>query len=130
MLNFSSENSAINMALGYFDAQKVLYGLSGQDYYIDRTLTEDQAYQHLLHHVKSPDISLREFNEEILPAFGRKLGCTEGDYYELFLSMLERMAQVSGITPYRIRTDEELYQEVLTSTHRAPDKVLDLYLVS
>ena len=130
MLNFSSENSAINMALGYFDAQKVLYGLSGEDYYIDRTLTEEEAYQHLLRHVKSPDITLREFNEEILPAFARKLGCTDGDYYELFLAMVERMAQASNITPFRIRTDEELYQEVLTATHRAPDKVLDLYLVS
>ena len=130
MLNFNSENSAINMALGYFDAQKVLYGLAGQDYYIDRTLTEEQAYRHLLRHVKSPDITLREFNEEILPAFGRKLGCTEGDYYELFLHMLERMAQASGITPYRIRTDEEFYQEVLSATDRAPDKVLDLYLRS
>ena len=130
MLNFNSENSAINMALGYFDAQKVLYGLAGQDYYIDRTLTEDQAYQHLLRHVKSPDITLREFNEEILPAFGRKLGCTEGDYYDLFLHMLERMAQARSITPFRIRTDEEFYQEVLSAAHRAPDKVLDLYLVS
>ena len=130
MLNFSSESSAINMALGYFDAQKVLYGLSGQDYYIDRTLTEEEAYRHLVHHVKSPDITLREFNEEILPAFARKLGCPEGDYYELFLAMLERMAQGSSITPYRIRTDAEFYQEVLSAPHRAPDKVLDLYLVS
>ena len=60
----------------------------------------------------------------------RKLGCPEGDYYELFLAMVERMAQGSSITPYRIRTDAEFYQEVLSAPHRAPDKVLDLYLVS
>lgn len=127
MLNFSSENSAINMALGYYDTQKVLYGLSGQDYYIDRTLTEDEAYRYLLDHIKSPGISLREFNEEILPAFAKRLGC-DGDYYELFLAMLERMAQASNITPFRIRTDLELYREVTATPERLPDKVLDPYL--
>lgn len=128
MLNFSSENSAINMALGYYDAQKVLYGLSGQDYYIDRTFTEEEAYRYLVHHIKSTGVSLRELNEEILPTFGRKLGCTEGDYYELFLAMLERMALAGNISPFRIRTDREFYEEILAVTNRAPDKVLDLYL--
>ena len=128
MLNFSSENSAVNMALGYYDAQKVLYGLAGQDYYIDRTLTEEEAYRHLLSHLKAPGITLREFNEEILPALGKKLGCPHGDYYELFTAMLERMAQSGGISPFRIRTDRELYREVLEAD-RAPDKLLDLYLI-
>ena len=130
MLNFSSENSAINMALGYFDAQKMLYGLSGENYYIDRTMTEDEAYRHLWNHLKSPHMSLREFNEEILPTFSKKLGCSHGDYYELFLAMLERMAHAGNITPFRIRTDQEFYQEILATTDRAPDKVLDLYLLS
>ena len=130
MLNFSRENSAINMALGYYDAQKMLYGLSGQDYYIDRTMTEEEAYRHLWAHLKSPSVSLREFNEEILPAFARKLGCPEVDYYELFLVMLERMAQAGNITPFRIRTDREFYQEILNTPERNPDKVLDLYLIS
>ena len=35
MLNFSSEQSAANMVLGYYDAQKVLYGLRGDNYYIE-----------------------------------------------------------------------------------------------
>ena len=130
MLNFSSENSAINMALGYFDAQKVLYGLSGQDYYIDRTMTEEEAYHHLWNHLKSPAVSLREFNEEVLPAFAKKLGYIHGDYYELFLAMLERMAQTGNITPFRIRTDKEFYQEILAITERAPDRILDQYLIS
>lgn len=128
MLNFSRENSANNMVLGYYDAQKVLYGLSGRDYYIDRTMTEEEAYSLLLSHTRNPGISLRELNEEILPALSKKLGC-EGDYYDLFLALLERMAQASSISPFRIRTDREFYQEILDAAQcRAPDKVLDLYL--
>ena len=128
MLNFSRENSAHNMVLGYYDAQRVLYGLSGRDYYIDRTMTEEEAYSLLLSHTRNPGISLRELNEEILPALSKKLGC-EGDYYDLFLALLERMAQASSISPFRIRTDREFYQEILDAAQcRAPDKVLDLYL--
>ena len=128
MLNFSSENSAHNMVLGYYDAQKVLYSLYGRDYYIDRTMTEEEAYSLLLSHTRNPGISLRELNEEILPALSKKLGC-EGDYYDLFLALLERMAQASSISPFRIRTDREFYQEILDAAQcRAPDKVLDLYL--
>ena len=128
MLNFSSENSAHNMVLGYYDAQKVLYSLYGRDYYIDRTMTEEEAYSLLLSHTRNHGISLRELNEEILPALSKKLGC-EGDYYDLFLALLERMAQASSISPFRIRTDQEFYQEILDAAQcRAPDKVLDLYL--
>ena len=130
MLNFSSENSAHNMVLGYYDAQKVLYGLSGRNYYIDRTMTEEEAYHLLLTHTRNPGVSLRELNEEILPGLGKKLDC-EGDYYNLFLALLERMAQASHISPFRIRTDREFYQEILDASHdRIPDKILDLYLTA
>ena len=128
MLNFSSENSANNMVLGYYDAQKVLYGLSGRNYYIDRTMTEEESYEILLSLTRHPGISLRELNEEILPALAKRLD-VEGDYYDLFLSLLERMAQASAISPFRIRTDREFYQEVMAAEEsRTPDKLLDLYL--
>ena len=128
MLNFTSENSAQNMALGYYDAQKVLYGLTGLDYYIDRTMTEADAYEILTTRTRTPGLSLRELNEEILPGLGKKLGCG-GDYYDLLLALMERMAQASGISPFRIRTDREFYREVMDAeATRAPDKVLDLYL--
>ena len=128
MLNFSSENSAHNMVLGYYDAQKMLYGLQGQDYYIDRTMTEEEAYEILLSHTRHPGVSLRELNEEILPALGKRLDC-DGDYYDLFLALLERMAQASDLSPFRIRTDREFYREVIAAENRTPDKVLDLYLI-
>ena len=127
MLNFSSDLSAVNMALGYYDTQKVLYGLRGKDYYIDRTMTEDESYQILKNHLYTPNISLRSLNEEVIPGFAKKLGC-QGDYYDIFLAMAERMAQAGGLTPFRIRTDREFYEEVLSLGREKPDKVLDLYL--
>ena len=39
ILNFDAEQSRQNMRLGYFDAQRVLYGLYGSTYYIDRTMS-------------------------------------------------------------------------------------------
>jgi len=131
MMNFSSEQSAVNMALGYYDAQKVLYGLVGQTYYIDRTLPEREAYKLLLPLLSSPEVSLRQLNEEIIPRLCDKLRI-KGDYYELFLSVMERLAESCSLTPFRIRTDREFYDEVMAlRSDEIPDKpdiILDLFL--
>ena len=132
MLNFSSEQSAQNMVLGFYDAQKVLYGLSGQDYYIDRTMTEEEAYELLVKHLCPRNISLRQLNEDILPQFAKRLDC-EGDYYDIFLLMMERLARSCNLTPFRIRTDREFYDEVMALRNDdipdKPDKILDLFLI-
>ena len=132
MLNFSSEQSAANMVLGYYDTQKVLYGLSGREYYIDRTMTESEAYELLVKHLLPDGTSLRQLNEEILPRFAKRLDC-EGDYYDVFIAMLERLAKSCSLTPFRIRTDREFYEEVMVLRHDdipdKPDKVLDLFLI-
>ena len=131
MLNFSSELSAANMVLGFYDAQRVLYGLEGETYYIDRTMTEEEAYTLLTHHLRSENITLRQLNEEILPKFAKRLD-VEGDYYTIFLAMMERLALTCSLTPYRIRTDREFYEEVMALRHDEipdkPDKVLDMFL--
>lgn len=131
VLNFSSDQSAVNMALGYYDTQKVLYGLYGRDYYIDRTMTEKEAYEILLRHLHTPGVSLRQLNEEILPSFAKKLGVS-GDYYDLFIAMTERLAVSCDLTPFRIRTDRAFYEEVMALRRDdipdKPDKVLDQFL--
>ncbi len=131
MMNFSSEQSAVNMALGYFDAQKVLYGLVGENYYIDRTMTEKDAYDLLVPMLSAPDGGLRQLNEEILPKFADRLHC-RGDYYDLFLAVMERLAHTCSLTPFRIRTDREFYDEVMTLRNDdipdKPDRILDIFL--
>ena len=132
VLNFSSDQSAQNMVLGFYDAQKVLYGLYGHDYYIDRTMTEEEAYDLLGRHLRPEGVSLRQLNEEILPKFAKRVDC-EGDYYNLFLVMMERLAKTCSLTPFRIRTDREFYDEVMAlrtdDIPDKPDKVLDLFLI-
>lgn len=132
VLNFSSEQSAANMVLGFYDAQKVLYGLCGQDYYIDRTMTEEEAYELLVKHLRPENTTMRQLNEEILPKFSKRLDC-EGDYYDVFLTMMERLAKSCNLTPFRIRTDREFYEEVMRlrtdDIPDKPDKVLDLFLI-
>ena len=132
MMNFSSEQSAANMVLGYYDAQKVLYGLSGTTYYIDRTYTEKQAYETLLQLLNTQDLSLRQLNEEVLPKLAEKLRC-KGDYYDLYLAVMERLAQSCSLVPFRIRTDEEFFSEVMALRNDGipdkPDKILDLFLI-
>lgn len=131
MMNFSSEQSAANMVLGYYDAQRVLYGLQGSTYYIDRTFTEQQAHQHLIPLLQSEDVSLRTLHEEVIPKLAEKLHC-KGDYYEIYLTVMERLAVSCSLTPYRIRTDEEFYQEVMAlrsdDIPDKPDKILDLFI--
>ena len=132
VLNFSSEQSTANMVLGFYDAQKVLYGLYGREYYIDRTMTEEEAYEFLVKHLRPENTSLRQLNEEILPKFAKRVDC-EGDYYKLFIVMMERLAKTCSLTPFRIRTDREFYEEVMALRHDdipdKPDKVLDLFLI-
>lgn len=131
VLNFSSDQSAVNMVLGFYDAQRVLYGLYGHDYYIDRTMTEAEAYELLVKHLCPEGVSLRTLNEEILPKFARRMDC-EGDYYDLFIAMTERLAKSCSLTPFRIRTDREFYDEVMVLRNDdipdKPDKVLDPFL--
>ena len=132
ILNFSSEQSTANMVLGFYDAQKVLYGLWGHDYYIDRTMDEDEAYELLVKHLRPENATLRQFNEEILPRFAKRMDC-EGDYYHIFLVMMERLAKSCSLTPFRIRTDREFYEEVMVlrtdDIPDKPDKVLDLFFI-
>lgn len=132
MLNFSNEQSAVNMVRGYYDAQKVLYGLCGREYYIDRTMDEEEAYDLLVKHLRPNGTSLRQFNEDTLPRFAKRLDCA-GDYYDIFLLMMERLAKSCSLTPFRIRTDREFYEEVMAlrtdDIPDKPDKVLDLFLI-
>ena len=131
MLNFSSDRSAVNMAMGYYDGQRVLYGLYGKTYYIDRTMTEREAYDLLISLLPVDGLSLRALNEDVLSSLADRLHC-RGDYYDLLIAVLERLAISCSVTPFRIRTDREFYDEVMAlrkdDIPDKPDRVLDLFL--
>lgn len=122
ILNFDAEQSRKNMRLGYFDAQRVLYGLYGSTYYIDRTMSEDAARQQLLEYLGTDDGSLRTFHEKTLPQIAKALKC-DGDYYDLLIAVLEHDAKELGIASERIMTDMELLQAIL-SQPEPPEAIL------
>ena len=128
MLDFSQAQSNLNMTQGYFDAQRVLYGLYGKTYYLERTCTEEEGYQILaaLIRKKHPALSLRALHEEQLSDLGSLLRC-KGDYYDLLIAFAERAAQALGLYPYRVRTERELLGEIqaafLQPVRRRRDKI-------
>ena len=122
ILNFDAEQSRKNMRLGYFDAQRVLYGLYGSTYYIDRTMSDDAARQQLLEYLGTDDGSLRTVHEKTLPQIAKALKC-DGDYYDLLIAVLEHDAKELGIASERIMTDMELLQAIL-SQPEPPEAIL------
>ena len=116
ILQFDPESTKRDMMLGYYDGMRMLYGLSGEKYYIDRQWSEMQAYfalKTLMERMVGEEVSLRELNEKILPRFARKMKMKDGDYYELLIRFLEDNAEQAGISPFQIRTEAELLQEII-----------------
>ncbi len=117
MLNFSPDSCRENFKLGYFDALRTLYGLYGEKYYIDRTLTEADAYYYLArivrrHYAPSEGkIALRRLHEKLLPKLGRELG-EKGDYYDLLVALLETAAEKYEIDEFEVITDCELLEKL------------------
>lgn len=113
LLEFESEQSRRNMKLGYYDAMRLLYGLQGERYYIDRCWDEERAYGFLIRYLRrylkdyGQEMSLREINEKILPKLRKSLDC-KGDYSDLALIALEQAAEEAGIDPYEIYTEDAL----------------------
>ncbi|WP_405727398.1 patatin-like phospholipase family protein [Anaerotignum sp.] len=116
ILQFDAESTKRDMILGYFDGMRMLYGLAGEKYYIDRQWSEMQAYfvlKNMIERLIGEEIPLRDMNERLLPRFARKMKAKDGDYHEMLLRFLEKNAEQAGISPFKIRTEEELLQEIL-----------------
>lgn len=112
MLDFDTKSCRENFNLGYFDAKRTLYGLYGEKYYIDRTMTEEDAYAVLsdiatTYYNDREDLSLRLLNEKLIPKICRDL-TSKGDYYDLFIDFLETAADKYAIPEFEIMTDREL----------------------
>ena len=106
VLNFDAEQSRRDMAIGYLDAKRVLYGLYGKHYYIERSMTDREALNMLLDSLET-GVNLRQFCERDLPRVARHLDA-EGDYYELLIAVLEDAAAKQNIDNMRIYKDTEL----------------------
>lgn len=128
-LNFSSEQARFNMELGYYDAKRVLYGLYGDYYYYERTLSEEQALNELISIVRAADtqqkdgLSLRRIQEVCIPRIAHEAGA-EGDYYDVLMKWTELEAQQQGLPEFRILIDTELIKLVRSGMNGAASKTL------
>ena len=111
IMEFDRDRRQRNMVAGYYDAMRMIYGLSGIIYYIDQN--QDQVYYlNSLVKLKEKEEELRRYVEAVLPKMARELRLGEWDYEKLYLSILEATAKLARVPKYRIYTAEELLEEI------------------
>ena len=118
ILDFEAAQSCFDLSAGYFDAQRLLYGLRGTRWYVDGRWTEEKAYAFLADRVRAylktdgRDVTLRQLNESILPGMARRLDVSKGGYCDLLIACLEEAAEEAGLERWRIYTEEELIEQL------------------
>ena len=111
IIEFDAEKSKRNMRVGYYDAMRMIYGLSGVIYYIDEELSERECLCRLCEW--NGAISMRKYVEVTLPAVALELKLGAGwNYKELYLGMLEATARMCRVPKYCIYTVEQLREEI------------------
>ena len=111
IMEFDADKSRRNMRVGYYDAMRMIYGLSGVIYYIDEDLSERECLGRLCEWNRT--IPMRKYVEMTLPAVAMELKLGTGwNYKELYLGMLEATARMCHVPKYCIYTVEELREEI------------------
>ena len=114
VLNFTAEQALRDMKIGYYDGLRALYGLIGEQYYIDPMLTEQEALELLL---SQPDMrglcgNLAHFLEEDLPEMAKKAGAKSQSYNEYLRVYLEQRAAEKGLEVYHVYTAKEMLEKL------------------
>ena len=112
ILNFDAELSRRNMEIGYYDAKRVIYGLYGRDYCIERSLSEREALDVLasIYQKNGMGMSLKILCEDVLSGLARELSVEGDDYYSLLVAVIESEARGRNIEKFRIYSDKELIE--------------------
>lgn len=99
VLYFDSTQARRNMEIGYYDTVRVLYGLWGKRYCIDRTLGEKETLNILLDRFwdEKSGISLRDMCEKELPRVAKELDTEKDSYYHILIAVLELEAELLQI---------------------------------
>ena len=108
VLNFEAEQAKRDMAIGYMDARRVLYGLHGRLYYVERSMSEREALEWILARRGEAEGSLRDYLETELPRTARQLDAADMDYYDLMLALAEQKADRRNLPKLRVYADRDL----------------------
>ena len=101
ILEFSAKRSRQNLKIGYYDAKRALYGLTGSIYYIEET-REECYYVEIMKLLSELEKTEYRFKLKL------PIGCADR---ELFYGMLEASAKLMRIPKYNIYTADELWNE-------------------
>lgn len=128
ILEFDKKLARRNMTMGYFDAKRFLYGLSGRVYYLDAPNTEPYYFDKMMSEMELlkyyiKDVvteegmetltGYRTFTEKVFPRLAEELKLKEGwDYKELYLGLLEDLAKRLKIRRFKIYTVESFFAEI------------------
>ena len=110
IIEFSPKRSRQNLKIGYFDAQRMLYGLEGIIYYIEQT-HEEWYYEEIIKNVSELE------KKQICMKLKLPISSTEK---ELVMGMLEASAKLMRIPKYKIYTVDELW-DFVEEKYRAYD---------
>ena len=124
ILEFDKKQARKNMTLGYYDAKRFLFGLSGRIYYIDAPNTEPYYFDKMMSELEflkaygeAPAAeesaealtAYRVYTEKIFPKLAEEFNLKEGwDYKDLYLGILEDMAKRLKIRRFQIYTVDQL----------------------
>ncbi len=128
VLEFDQKRSRKNMALGYLEGCRMLYGLKGRRYYIDAPYEEPYYFDRMMSELELLKLYLAEildeesmdclngyrfFTEHIFPELAEKWDLSEDwDYKELYLALLEELAARFRLTRYKVYTADQLSREI------------------
>ena len=112
ILEFSAKRSRQNLKIGYYDAKRALYGLTGSIYYIEET-REECYYVEIMKLLSELEKTEYRFKLKL------PIGCSDR---ELFYGMLEASAKLMRIPKYNIYTADELWNETSRKYETRPDE--------
>ena len=139
VLEFDKKRSRKNMALGYLEASRLLYGLDGRRYYIyapyeepyyfDRMRSELELLKIYLESVLDEEAlayldGYRFYTENVFPELARELKLKpDWDYKDMYLAILEELAVTFKISRYRVYKADELAREIHKSLLKAEGRL-------
>lgn len=128
ILEFDKTLARKNMTLGYYDAQRFLYGLCGKVYYIDapnlepyyfdRMMSELELLKYYIKDIVTEEgmetlTGYRAFTEKLFPKLAEDFKLkTDWDYKDMYLALLEDLAKRLKVKRFRIYTVESLLLEI------------------
>lgn len=139
VLEFDKKRSRKNMALGYLEASRLLYGLDGRRYYIyapyeepyyfDRMMSELELLKIYLESVLDEEAlayldGYRFYTENVFPELAGELKLKpDWDYKDMYLAILEELAVTFKISRYRVYKADELAREIHKSLLKAEGRL-------